>query len=275
MPTSPYKLQLTKGFFADFRQIARLLAYAIQRQGDRRIPPDAFAETMGISAVRVANLSSLAVALGLLRPAVLIATELGGIVRCHDPFLDDVGTLWLLHYLVGSNERYVVWNRLVNRVIPENDRFSTAIARPYFDDLRRFYSERSVEEHLSKEISIVWNAYLEQGFRHLDYVRAQSDQVYVRGDREPVSPLIFCTAVLSYRQRFAPRAVTLDISVLAGTANSPGRVFGLTERQVRDLLEDVQGLGYLYVESRADLDHVRFRDDLRILDVMPRYYGER
>ena len=38
-----------------------------------------------------------------------------------------MGTLWLLHYLVSSNERYVVWNRLVNRVIPENDRSSTAI----------------------------------------------------------------------------------------------------------------------------------------------------
>jgi len=275
MPTPPYKLQLTKGFFADFNQIARLLAHAIQHQGSGRIPPDAFAETIGISAVRVENLSSLAVAFGLIRPVVLRPTKLGEIVHSHDPFLDDLGTLWLLHYLVGSNERYVVWNRLVNQVIPENDRFSTIIARPYFDDLRQFYSERSMEDHLGKEIGIVWNAYLEQGFRHLDYIRAESNQIYVRGDRELVPPLIFCAAVLSYRQRFAPRTVTLNISALTSRANSPGRVFGLTERQVRDLLEEVQALGYLYVESRADLDQVRFRGDFRVPDVVRRYYEER
>jgi len=90
-----------------------------------------------------------------------------------------------------------------------------------------------------------------------------------------VPPLIFCAAVLSYRQRFAPRTVTLDISALASRANSPGRVFGLTERQVRDLLEDVQGLGYLYVESRADLDQVRLRADFLVPDVVRRYYEER
>jgi len=275
MPTPPYKLQLTKGFFADLNQIARLLGYAVQHQGRGRIPPDAFAETIGISAVRVENLSSLAVAFGLIRPAVLRPTELGAIVHSHDPFLDDLGTLWLLHYLVGSNERYVVWNRLVNQVITENDRFSTIIARPYFDDLRQFYSERSMEDHLGKEIGIVWNAYVEQSFQHLGYIRAESDQIYVRGDREPVPPYIFCASVFSYRQRFAPKPATLAISTLAGAANSPGRVFALTERQVRDLLEEVQGLGYLYVESRADLDQVRFRDDFRVPDVARRYYEER
>jgi alkaline phosphatase len=39
---------------------------------------------------------------------------------------------------------------------------------------------------------------------------------------------------------------------------------------VRDLLEEVKRLGYLYVETRADLDQVRFRDDLTFLDVMRR-----
>lgn len=275
MSRSLYKLQLTKGFFVDFRQIARLLAYAVEHRHDGRILPDACAASMGISASRVQNLSSLAAAFGLIRPVVLTPTELGSVIHRHDPFLDDLGTLWLLHYLVSSNERYVVWNRLVNRVMSENGRFSTAIARPYFDDLGQFYSQRSMDKHLGKEMGAVWNAYTGQAFRHLHYIRAESDLIYVRDDHEPISPRIFWAAVLSYRERFAPGAATLDVSTLAGALNSPGRVFDLTERQVRDLLEEVKSLGYAYVETRADLDQVRFGDNYELLDVVRHYYEER
>jgi hypothetical protein len=275
MGSSPYKLQLTKGFFVDFGQIARLLAYAVEHRSNRRIPPVAYATGMGISASRVKNLSSLAAAFDLIRPVVLTPTELGSLVHRYDPYLDDLGTLWLLHYLVASNERYVVWNRLVNRVIPENERFSTAMARPYFDDLSQYYSEQSMAEHLRKEMGAVWNAYTGQAFRYLRYIRAHSDQIYARDDHEPVPPRIFWAAVLSYRERFAPETVTLDISILASAPDSPGRVFDLTEREVRDLLEEVKGLGYVYVETRADLDQVRFRDRYDFCDVVRQYYEER
>jgi hypothetical protein len=275
MAILPFKLQLTNGFFADFSQIARILAYAIERQSEGRIPPDAYVASMGIPIRRVENLCSMAAAFELIRSRVLTPTQLGSVVHQHDPFLDDLGTLWLLHYLVSSNERYVVWNRLVNQVIPENGRFSTVIARPYFDDLSQFYSARSMDKNLRDEIGAVWNAYTEQAFRYLNYIYADSDQVYVRGDPKPVPPQVFCAAALSYRDRFAPKAVTLDVPLLAKAANSPGRVFGLTERQVRDLLEEIKRLGYLYVETRADLDQVRFREADDFLGVIRRYYEER
>jgi len=273
MKATPYKLQLTKGFFADFSQIARMLAYAVEHRDEGRIPSDAYCASLGISNSRMTNLSSLAVAFELIRPMVLTPTDLGLVVHRYDPFLDDLATLWLLHYLVSSNERYVVWNRLVNQVIPDNDRFSTTIARPYFADLRHFYSEHSMNKHLRKEMGAVWNAYTEQAFRHLGYIRAESEQIYTRDDHEPVPPRIFCAAVLVYRECFLARAATLDVAMLVDKANSPGRVFDLTERQVRDLLEEIKELGYFYVETRADLDQIRFRDDYDFLDIVRRYYA--
>jgi hypothetical protein len=275
MSKTPYKLQLTNGFFVDFNQIARILTYAIAHQDEGRIPASAYATSMGIPIRRVENLCSMTTAFGLIRPRVLTPTELGLIIHRYDPFLDDLGTLWLLHYLISSNQRYVVWNRLVNQVIPESDRFSTTIARPYFDDLTTFYTEHSMDNHLRNEMGAVWNAYTEQSFRYLDYIRAESDQVYVRGDCEPTTPHVFCAAALSYRDCYAPRAVTLDVPILAHRANSPGRVFDMTERQVRDLLEEIKRLGYLYIETRAELDQVRFREDYDFLRVMRRYYEER
>lgn len=282
MTTPPYKLQLTNGYVIDLTQIARLLQIGCTTMTQRgRIPQETIASGLGFATQkdrrnRTKNLCSIAAAFGLMRPIVLTPTELGQLIYHHDPFLDDLGTLWLLHYVVSSNERYVVWNRLVNQVIYENDRFSTAIARPYFDNLSQFYSERSINKHLAKEMRSVWNVYTEQAFRYLDYIEIESDQVYIRNNNsDPVPVHIFYAAVLSYQQHFAPDVTTLDISALINPANSPGRVFGLTDRQVRDLLEEVKDLGYIYVETRADLDQIRFRDNGNFLDVVRRYYEDR
>jgi len=271
----PHKLQLTKGFYLDFSQIARIVACSVAHSEMSRIPPDVYTREIGLSSSRVDNLGSVTSALGLLRARVLTATKLAGVVSEKDAYLDDAGTLWLLHYVISSDKRYVVWNRLVNRVIPENARFSTAIARPYFDDLAQHYSARSMDDHLGKEIKVFWNAYTEQAFAHLDYLRAESEQIYILGDPKPVPPRIFLAATLLYRERYAPGAATLGIPALANTLNSPGRVFALTERRVRDLLEAVEGPGGIYVESRADLDQVRFPAELTFLDAVRRYYEER
>jgi len=68
MKATPYRPQLTKGFFVDFGQIARVLAYAVEHQSDGRVPPGGYATSIGISLSRVENLSNLAAAFGLIRP---------------------------------------------------------------------------------------------------------------------------------------------------------------------------------------------------------------
>jgi hypothetical protein len=275
MRTSDLKLQLTKGFFVDLGQIGRLLSFAVEHGNEARVAPQGFQDAVGLSGSKFRGLSSLAAAFSLLRPVVFRPTALGLLVHQYDPYLSDSGTLWLLHDLLSSEERYVVWNRVVNRVVPENERFSTVIARPYFTDLATVFSEHSMEKHLRKELGVVWDAYTQQAFRHLDYIHAESDTIYVRGNGAPVSPRIFHAVVLTYRDRFAPEAILLDVPLLAAGPNSPGRVFNLTERAVRDLLLEIERLGYGYVETRAGLDQIRFRQGHAFLDVVREYYEER
>lgn len=275
MSRPPYKLQLTNGFFLDFAQIARMVAYAAEHEEQARILAKDYAQGIGLAIRRIEHLGSLAVALGLLRSRVLTASRLGRLLSQRDPYLDDLGTLWLLHYVISSDGHHIVWNRVVNQVIPANSRLSTAIARPYFDDLMQLYSERTMDKHLRKELSAVWNAYTEQAFAHLDYLRAESEQIYVRGGGVPIPPLIFLAAVLLYRERYATNAATIDIPVLANATNSPGCVFGISQRQIRDLLDAARGRGGIYVESRADLDQVRFPSDRGFLDTVQQYFEER
>jgi hypothetical protein len=275
MTKTLYTLQLTNGFFIDFTQLARVLDYAIQNQALSRIPSEAYQTGLGLSGRKTQSLNAVAGAFMLIKPRVLTPTELGKRIYQHNPYLDDIGTLWLLHYIVSSDERYVIWNRLVNRVIPENQRLSTAIARPYFDDLAMHYSENTMNENVGGEIGAVWNAYTEQEFAHLHYLQAESEQIYARGYGDLTIPAVFLAAVLLYRERYAPGAATLDIETLARAPNSPGRVFGLSQRQVHDLLERAERPGSINVETRADLDQVRFPGDLHYLTVMQSYYEAR
>lgn len=275
MTKSPYKLQLTNGFFADFVQISRLLDFSVKNKDQGRIPIDAYANGIGMANRRTKNLCGIAGAFELIRPVVLTPTEMGLIIYTHDPYLEMIGTLWLLHFIVASNSRHVVWNRLINWVIPENEQFSTTTARPYFHDLGDHFSQRSVEKNLPNEMAVVWNAYTEQAFRYLGFIQSESDLIYSRGNQESIPSLIFCACLLKFRETYYPEAVTLSISQITDSENSPGRVLGLSKRQVRDLLEEVKLSGFIFVESRADLDQVRFRDEINFLDVVGRYYEER
>lgn len=276
MKPNLYKLQLTNDFFVEFNQIARLLGAVCQQNNQRRLALTDLAEAIGVTQNRAESLGSIAVGMRLLRKVVLTSTPLGKAIHQYDPYLSDLGTLWMLHYNLSSNPRHVVWNRLINRVIPENTRFSTLIARPYFEDLSQHYSERSIREHLGGEMASFWNAYLEQDFSHLNLFETESEQIFHKNsDPMTVPALVFYTAVLLYRQEFAPRSATLDVLTLINAENGPGRVFFLRERVVRDLLDQTQRAGYINVETRADLDQIRFHPGSTTESVMSRYYQER
>jgi len=200
---------------------------------------------------------------------------LGRLVRRYDRFLDDMGTLWLLHHVLAANPDIIVWNVMTNLVIPENRLVTMELAKPYFVEKMTGFSSLSYDVYLNKEIRSFFDAYTKQKFQYLGYLETQNGIEYVWGKKEMLPPAIAFACILLYRDRFYPNMVTLDLAHLSTSQNSIGRVFNLTERQVRDLLEEVEALGYVFVESRADLDQIRFRGSLNFLDVVRRYYEER
>ena len=116
MAILPYKLQLTKGFFVDLGQIARMLTYAIEHQDEGRIPPEAYIESMGVSASRLENLSSLATAFELIRPVALTPTELGGVV--YDNQLNTlVSSMTPLTRIDQSSEAFAGMHEITSKLL--------------------------------------------------------------------------------------------------------------------------------------------------------------
>lgn len=267
-------LKLTAGYRLDFGQIARIATFCDQASAQSLTGP-AIAEKLGISFARLSRLWMIAAALGIGEKRTWKTSELGRTLIQRDRYLDDPGTLWLLHYFISSDPINIVWNTMANHVLIENPVVTMALAKRSFSGLMSQYTEASFSEHLNKEINAFFDAYTRQSFSHLDYLVERSSRAYTLGAGK-IPPLrIFEAAVLLFRDHFLPQAVTIDIGSIAVGDNSPGRILNLTERRVRDLLEAVAGPGGIYVESRADLDQVRFPAELTFLDAVRRYYEER
>lgn len=268
------KLQLSKGFPLDFALISKILQYSARHSGRRRV---SYADLIGYlesNESKIENLCSLAAGLGLIRGITLVSTDLGLILASADPFFDDIGVLWLLHFIVGANQRHLVWNRIVNQVVPNNRIFDQEKIRSYFADLSPHFSEKSIRNHLYKEISVVLDSYTEQQFSRLQYIRAQNGK-YVWSSREPVPALIALCCFLVYRDLYAPGASALDFNQLTSADNSFGRICMVNEDQVRRIADDLRANGLVYVESRADLDQIRFTDPFAVTDILQRYLEER
>lgn len=267
------KLQLGNGYLLDFDQVARLLNASCQDERGKIPQPD-LAAAVGVADRKVENLGSLASALGLIRKKTYKPTELGLLIQQTDPFFDDLGTLWFLHYVISSDPRNIIWNRIVNHVLPSQNRFTRDLLRSTFDDLRLYYSDYSLKTHVLKELNTFLDAYMNQAFSRLAFLRAEGDG-YALAYRQPVPALALAASIARYRATCCSGDTVIPIPDLCNAPNSPGIVFAMPEDRLRALLEELKTQPGFSLESRADLDQVRMPVDLTDVDWMRRYYDER
>jgi len=267
-------LKLTSGYRLNLTQIARILKYSSEHE-EEALSRQRIADAVGLSSARVSRLWMMGTALGLFEKGTCSITDLGRLVLEHDAFLDRIGSLWLLHYNLAANPEMIVWNIMTNSVVSENRLVTMEMAKPYFIKEMQQFSSLSCEVYLNKEIRSYLDAYTEQKFQDLHYLETKDGMSYVWGHRESVPPSIAFACILLHRDRFLPGVVTISLAHLGSDANAIGRIFNLTERQLRVLLKRIEEIGHIYVETRAGLDQIRFRGDHDFLDIVRRYYEER
>lgn len=272
-PVPDAKMQIANGYNLEFDTLARLLD-AVCRDERGRIPMEDLASAIGVADRQAKHLSALANALGLTQQMTYKPTPLGLLLKARDPFFDDPGTLWFLHYVIGSEPRAIIWNRIVNAIIPKQPRFTREHLRAAFEDLREWFSEASIKKHVLKEINTFLNAYTEQAFSRLVYLRAEGDW-YALGYRLPIPPLVLAASIAHFRGDRRAGDTAVSIPDLCAAPNSPGIVFQLPEERLRLLLEELKTQPGISLESRADLDQVRISPDLSDVELMKRYYVSR
>lgn len=266
------KLQLSAGYYLRFDHIAKLLSIIKYEHNRNYLNNEYISKNMGMSPKMIDNLSSYSVALGLKKNRRFRIEPLGEIIIKNDPFFQNLKTLWFLHYFLSSNETYVIWNKLINNLFLENQQVTRQVATEYFKILNGIFTESSLKRNAPKEINAFFNAYTEQNFRKLKFLEKTSINGYKINNNLEISDLSFLAACYLFRDRFKKGSTVIEIELLAKERNSPGRVFNLSEYQLRVLLERLNSKRLVSLESRARLDQVRFEINKTWLDVVKLFY---
>jgi hypothetical protein len=266
-------LEFSKGFYLYADKLSRLLNYLMyERQGDDSLYVQ-LASVTGLSAARVEALVQYAVYMQLLVPRTLIITPLCRLIIENDAFFDQIGTMWIGHYLLASNPLLVVWNYMCNAILPAVAEVKINDAANQFDIFEGRWSEASLQKKTRKELRAFFAAYAEEMFYKLAYLREIKSKVYApTRDVVIVPPQIFLAAALIQRDRFHPGASGVEIPTLIHGDNSPGRLMRQREGYIRKALDELHEAGLLTIESKANLDQVRFKRDLTWLDAVREYY---
>jgi len=223
------KLQLSAGYYLRFDHLTKLISYISEKTDNPKLSNNLLAEKMGMSTKMIDNLLSYSVALGLKKKSKFELDELGKIIYNNDPFFLNQKTLWFLHYFLTSNKKYIAWNRLINIVFYKESKVTTKRAMTYFQDLIGQFTEKSIKRNIPKEINSFFNAYTEQNFCRLEYVKKISNHSYNIQNDFKVPDLCILASCYLYRDRYASRATALEISDLLKDENSPGRVFHVSD----------------------------------------------
>ncbi len=267
------KLHLSNGYPVDFDRLSRLLNASCTDMR-KRIPQSELATTVGVANKHIKSLSGILQSLGLVERSTYKATSFGLLIHKYDPFFDDLGTLWFIHYRLSSDPRLVVWNRMINQLIPTQKAITRDKAIDALLDVSQWFKNASIRSHIQKELNAFFDAYTHQRLSRVDYLRAEDDQ-YILGHREAVPALVLAASITDFRDRHRLGATAVNVAELLVESNSPGVVFQMSEDYFRDVLEALKNQPGVSLESRADLDQIRLADGMTSMEWMRRHYETR
>ena len=264
-----YKIQTLNGFKMHFDQIVSVFKSKYDIGEDINL--NKLSETTGLNQRKARLILGYLADLGLSKRRSLKDTVLGSIIHKYDDFLENKGTLWLMHYLQGTNDYVVIWNRVFN-YLGSVDTFTREDLLALFIDLETKMGEYSYKHHIGKEIRIILDAYTNQRFSNLFIMEEKDGQFKVNKNRE-IPDLILIAAIKKFQDINYPGASSIGIKEIATEKNSPGRIFLFDEYVFRKKLEELKNKGYIGIESRADLDQIRIKTDKTFEEILEEYYG--
>lgn len=266
-----YKIQVLNGFKLYFDQISNV--FKSRYELDDKISVDDLMKTTGLNRRKTRLLLNFLSDIGFAKKIVLSKTELGNVIYANDPYIEDDGTLWLMHYLSGINEHLIIWNRFFNELYSKDSFYVNDVVKLY-DDLKDSVSEYTFKHHIRKELSVLLDAYTNQRLSKLDILEKNKDEKgrYIVVKNQDVPDLIFLACCIKFRDKYFKGATALEIKDICYSENSPGRIFLLSEDTIRNKLEKLKNDRYITLESRGDLDQIRITNNIAFENIVGEYY---
>ena len=227
-------------------------------------------------------------------------TEIGDVLLAEnglDPFLEDIRTLWLLHWNLATNieNPLLAWDFLLNRwqepeLVPsaalkalqkevekQENQFSMVTLGQHFKTfLHTYYPTRGRKGEVQEdnldcplvELELI----LKIGERELDRQSGKHETIYGfnREEKPDINPELFVYCLNDFWQERHKVESTLTLREIAHGHGSPGQIFKLPEEDIRTRVEALaqQTDGFLKYMESANLQQVqrtRVRNSMELL----------
>jgi len=214
-------------------------------------------------------------------------TELGRVIYDNDRYMEEMGTLWLLHYQLATNYDnattwYFFFNEFKLSEFTKND-FVTHLNK-LISNNEESVSERSLEDDFNCLINtyvprIKSNPQKIQPENNIDCplgelglvdIVNKKEKVYKKSvpKKDTLHPLILLAVMVDQ----AKESKEMKISSLQNDFKNVGKVFNLDIITLTNLLYKVELMGYVKVIRTAGLDVVRIETEMNFIECVREYY---
>ncbi len=219
-----------------------------------------------------------------------------------DPFLEDIRTLWLLHWNLATNieSPLLAWDFLLNRwqepeLVPsvvlkafqkevekQENRLSMVTLQQHFNTfLHTYYPTRGRKGEVQEDSLdcplVELELIIKIGERELDRHSGAHETIYGfnRDEKPDISPELFVYCLSDFWQKRHGVESTLTLREIAHGHGSPGQIFKLPEEDVRarvEALAQQTNQALKYMES-ANLQQVQKNRNRNGMDLLKEIYS--
>jgi hypothetical protein len=218
-----------------------------------------------------------------------------------DPFLEDIRTLWLIHWKLSTNigNPLLAWDYLLNRwqaptltpslavdaltkeVAAQDQHLSSVTIQQHFDTFLHTYiptrgRKGDVQEDNLDSPLVELELLMKIGDRELDTgERREAIYSFRREEKPDITPELFAYCVVDFwRQRYS-REETLPLATIANGHGSPGQILKLCEEDIRTRLATLERdtSGAVTFSDAANLQQLRRKRLLNPAELLEAIYA--
>jgi len=208
----------------------------------------------------------------------------------YDPFMEDPGTIWLLHWQLATKRHLGTWFWVFND-LREVEFQRQTIVRELLKAVKLRGEKKVAEDTIERDVDCLLRTYLPSDpdkrfsreelldcpLTELGLIRRSGERdtfTFLRGAHESLPLAVFAFALLSFWQEIAPRSNTLRFDQIAFLPGSPGQVFKLSENATINLLHDLSLLtkGKMRFDETSGLRQVLRDGIVDGMKVLESYY---
>lgn len=214
-------------------------------------------------------------------------TDFGNVIFKNDPYIEEMGTLWLIHYKLASNiDDATAWYYFFNEF--KMTEFTKEDFVKHISNYLRIKGEEVSERSLEDDYNCIINTYVPRiklspekiqpesnidcplGELGLIGIGNRKEKIYKKATpkKDTIHPLVLFAVILDQ----ANGETSIKISSLQNDTNNIGRVFNLDIITLLSLLNKLELMGCIKVVRTAGLDIIRIEKQISFLECIEEYY---